>query len=111
MFKVSIFAEKTHEYYIDYLKRNLIADCSKGSCIVSDFSDSNNVGISFECFDEYENLCKEIIKEHICEVLCVGFKNEYLREKMMLCGKQNIYIETLINTMCHFDGASDKKIL
>ena len=62
---------------------------------------------SIACCDIYASMVKRMAVGSVSEVLCVGYKNIFLRD-LLEVSNQDFYTDVLINTMCLFDSKQDK---
>lgn len=107
MYEATICAPINNDYLLEYVERNLLPCRTEMGGIIVDHIDDYRKYYALSCCDTYAPMIKRMIVDSVSEVLCVGYKNIYLRELLDIQG-YDFYTDILINTMCLFDSRQDK---
>lgn len=109
MYRFSINIDSKKSRYLDYIKKSLFYSVvnAGGSQRLTESDGRHFLEISVE--EEYKQRLALGIKSAVAEVIALGFKTDYLREKLRF-PSDTLLNRTIVNTMSVFDNAEDKRI-
>lgn len=101
---------KQDAHFIDYIYKKVVEPVRSvgGVCAVVEDETKKRLGIGV--YDECFPIINKIAKTAVAEVLAVGYKNRYLKEKIKV-NSSNLIGKTLLDTMCIFDSNYDTNLI
>ena len=103
-------AIKRDSYFLEYVYRRIAQPISSvgGICTLNDSGDKLSLGVAVcdECFSAVNKAAKSAV----AEVLAVGYKNRFLKEKINI-DTSSLLGRTLLDTMCIFDSNYDTNVI
>ncbi len=107
MYETTVCTPIDDNHLLEYIKNGVVPIFQKMGSLTVEHSDEYRSYLSVACNDTYTSMTKRLLLNSISEVLCIGYKNIYLK-KLLGITNTDFYTDVLINTMCLFDSKQDK---
>lgn len=108
MYQTSISAKPKNQHYLDYISRQLTPILTRINGISALSCTDEKSLLSIACEDNHKNQVSDAVITALSEILSVGYKNEYFKNKLNI-DKDSFLQNVVVNTMCIFDTHKDKK--
>ncbi|MEG1922968.1 MAG: hypothetical protein RR307_00725 [Clostridia bacterium] len=107
MFSINI--EQNRQCYLEHIKRQMLyaVNTARGTQNIVNCDERSFLEIYVD--NEYRDKIEFGLKNNIAEVIALGFKADYLSEKLKFTD-DSLLNRTLVNTMSIFDNEIDKKM-
>ncbi|MEG1706879.1 MAG: hypothetical protein RR291_05235, partial [Clostridia bacterium] len=110
MFESLISVDKENAYFLDYLETKLSPAIIKTNGIQLRMDNKKRCYLSVACAELYKKQIEEILTSLLLRVFSIGYKNIYFKNRLRP-DKNDLAINTLINTMCIFDSNMDNALI
>jgi len=110
MYELTLSADDARCKWLSYVDKRLSVAAEKVHGLRVSATIGSRHKVSFVCGDVYAEQFREEARQALCDVLAVGCKNEFLHDCFSHL-PQSLASRTLVDAMCIFDAAADKKYL
>lgn len=101
---------KEDAYFIDYIHKKVSEPVRSVGGVCAVLEDENKKKLGIGIYDECFPIINKIAKTAVAEILAVGYKNRYLKEKIKI-DSSDLIGKTLLDTMCIFDSNYDTNLI
>ena len=110
MYELTFSVENANENLLKYMYKRLELSVNKVGGIGTYLHEQHRSRFALACNDLFASAIREESKSYLLDVLALGFKNKYIRDRLQI-QNNNLFFNTLVNTMCIFDNQFDKNII
>ncbi|MCM1042973.1 MAG: hypothetical protein NC350_02045 [Corallococcus sp.] len=110
MYEVTLSVDNGNDIFLKQIEKSLAEVLTDVDGAQAYKQCKNRSYLSLACSDTYKKPFEDYLTDTVTEVLSIGYKNVYLREKLRV-DSNDFLTNTLINTMCVFDNSFDKQFI
>ena len=110
MFEFTVSAERANLHYIDFLHTKLQKAIFAADAVIALSEADDRIFFSIGCEESASADIESLLFDGIADVFALGFKNDYLKRNLAVCG-EGLLGRTVLNTMTVLDSDAEKSLV